>query len=109
MAGSLVGASDSSGRGLALQVRWTDRHGAKERLHAALVENETLVAELRHALQNVKTLSGPLPVCAWCHKIRNDPGYWQRIETYISHHSAATFTHGMCPECFDKHTSADET
>jgi|SRR5690349_20179997 len=83
----------------------TERREARDRLQAALAENETLVAELRDALQNVKTLSGLLPVCAWCHKIRNDSGYWQKLETYVAQHSDATFTHGMCPECFDRHST----
>lgn len=83
----------------------TERCEARDRLRTALLENEKLVAELRDALQNVKTLSGLLPVCAWCHKIRNDSGYWQKLETYVAQHSDATFTHGMCPECFDKHST----
>ncbi len=76
------------------------RHG--ERLQSALSENERLVAELREALQNVKTLSGLLPICAWCHRIRDDAGYWQRIESYLSQHTEAQFSHGMCPECAHK-------
>jgi hypothetical protein len=74
------------------------RHG--EALEAALSENERLVAELREALQNVKTLSGLLPICAWCHKVRDDAGYWQRIETYLSDHTEASISHGMCPDCY---------
>jgi len=76
------------------------RHG--EHLQAALSENERLVAELRVALQNVKTLSGLLPICAWCHRIRDDAGYWQRLETYLSQTTEARFSHGMCPECARK-------
>ena len=80
----------------------TERHAAQEQLRAALGENEKLVGELREALQNVKTLAGLLPLCAWCRKVRNDVGYWQQIENYVSHHTDARFTHGMCPECFAK-------
>ena len=47
----------------------------------------------------VKTLSGLLPICAWCKKIRDDRGYWNQIESYIQLHSEAEFTHGICPEC----------
>ena len=47
----------------------------------------------------VKTLSGLLPICAWCKKIRDDSGYWNQIEAYIQSHSEAEFTHGICPEC----------
>jgi hypothetical protein len=62
-------------------------------------ERETLISELREALARVKTLSGLLPICAGCKKIRDDAGYWNRIEDYICKHSGAEFTHGLCPEC----------
>ena len=65
--------------------------------------NERLIGELREALGNVKTLKGLLPVCAWCHRIRNDAGYWEQLEAYVAAHSEAAFSHGMCPECFTKH------
>ncbi len=65
-------------------------------------ERERMVKELTEALAKVKTLSGLLPVCAWCKNIRNDEGYWQRIETYLSERSYANFTHGMCPDCMAK-------
>jgi hypothetical protein len=58
--------------------------------------------QLSEALANVKTLSGLLPICANCKKIRDDQGYWQQIETYIRDRSAATFTHGICPTCAEK-------
>jgi phosphoserine phosphatase RsbU/P len=60
------------------------------------------VAELGEALAQVKRLHGLLPICAYCKKIRNDANYWQQIEGYISEHSEATFTHGICPECYEK-------
>jgi hypothetical protein len=69
----------------------------------ALRRNEQLVGELRDALASVKTLSGLLPVCAWCRRVRDDKGYWEQIEGYISSHSDATFSHGMCPDCFRRH------
>ncbi|MBF0558251.1 MAG: hypothetical protein HQL08_05680 [Nitrospirae bacterium] len=62
-------------------------------------EKEKLINELRSALENVKQLSGLLPMCAACKKIRNDKGYWEQIEFYIREHSEAQFTHGICPEC----------
>jgi len=65
----------------------------------ALQERERLISELREALAKVKTLSGMLPICAWCKKIRDDHGYWKQIEVYIEQHSEAEFTHGVCPEC----------
>ena len=58
-----------------------------------------LVSELQNALANVRTLSGLLPVCAWCKQIRSDKGYWTTLETYISDHSEASVTHGICPQC----------
>jgi len=66
------------------------------------VERERLVAELREALKNVKTLSGLLPICASCKKIRDDKGYWNRIETFLREHSQAEFSHGICPDCAKK-------
>ena len=66
-------------------------------------ERVRLSAELRQALSEVKALSGLLPICAWCKKIRDDRGYWTRIETYFETHSDVQFTHGICPECTGKH------
>jgi len=65
-------------------------------------EREKLVQELREALANIKTLKGMLPICANCKKIRDDRGYWNKIEIYIRDHSEAQFTHGICPECMEK-------
>lgn len=62
-------------------------------------QREALVGELRHALSQVKTLHGLLPVCAWCRKVRGDDGYWQQLEEYIVEHSEASVTHGICPDC----------
>jgi hypothetical protein len=58
--------------------------------------------DLENALAEVKTLSGLLPICASCQKIRNDKGYWDRIETYIQAHTEATFSHSLCPDCARK-------
>lgn len=57
---------------------------------------------LQRALAEVKQLSGFLPICASCKKIRDDKGYWNQIESYISQHSEAEFSHGICPECAKK-------
>ncbi len=59
-------------------------------------------AELELALEQVKTLHGFLPICSSCKKVRNDSGYWQQIEAYVSAHSEAEFTHSMCPDCVKK-------
>jgi sigma-B regulation protein RsbU (phosphoserine phosphatase) len=60
------------------------------------------VAELEQALGRVRRLSGLLPICSYCKSIRGDQNYWQAVETYLVEHSDATFTHGICPPCFDK-------
>jgi PAS domain S-box-containing protein len=65
-------------------------------------EREKLLAELQEALLKVKTLSGMLPICSSCKKIRDDTGYWNQIESYIRDHSEAEFSHGLCPECMKK-------
>lgn len=62
-------------------------------------DREKLVHELQDALKNLKTLSGLLPICAECKKIRDDDGYWNQIETYISEHADVDFSHGICPDC----------
>ncbi len=56
--------------------------------------------QLRRARSEVKTLSGLLPICMQCHKIRNDQGYWDRLERFIAERSEARFTHGLCPDCY---------
>ena len=58
------------------------------------------IHELRAALQQVKQLEGLLPICSYCKKIRGDDNYWQRLESYISKHTNAQFSHGICPECY---------
>jgi hypothetical protein len=65
-------------------------------------EREKLIAELQEAVNNIKTLSGMLPICASCKKIRDDKGYWTQIEAYVSEHSEAEFSHGICPDCAKK-------
>ena len=65
-------------------------------------ERLQLIQELTEALARVKTLSGLLPICASCKKIRDDKGYWQQVETYISQRSEADFTHGICPDCVER-------
>jgi sigma-B regulation protein RsbU (phosphoserine phosphatase) len=62
------------------------------------------VAVLQDAIANVKQLKGLLPMCSYCKSIRNDGDYWQQLETYISDHSEAEFSHGICPNCFERAT-----
>jgi PAS domain S-box-containing protein len=73
----------------------TERKRAEE-------ERERLIVELREALSKVKLLSGFIPICASCKKIRNDKGYWEQMELYIRDHSEAEFSHSICPECAEK-------
>lgn len=57
------------------------------------------IQKLNQALEQIKTLKGILPICSFCKKIRNDKGYWDQLEAYISHHTDAEFSHSICPEC----------
>ena len=75
---------------------------ASER-RAAEEEQKRLIQELQDALADIKTLSGLLPICSGCKKIRDDDGYWNQIESYICQHSEAKFSHGFCPECLKKY------
>ena len=74
----------------------TERKKAEE-------ERKKVILQLQDALEKVKTLSGLLPICSYCKKIRDDKGYWRKIETYIEAHSEAEFSHTMCQECAGKH------
>ncbi|MDP2886585.1 MAG: PAS domain S-box protein [Ignavibacteria bacterium] len=62
-------------------------------------ERESLINELKTALENVRTLGGLVPICAHCKKIRDDKGYWNQLEKYILEHTDAKLTHGICPDC----------
>ena len=69
-----------------------------------MLEVRLLYAELQKALEQVKLLSGLLPICMWCKKIRDDQGYWNAIEHYLGQHSEAEFSHGICPDCKRKYS-----
>jgi PAS domain S-box-containing protein len=73
----------------------TERKRAEE-------ERERLIAELKEALANIKTLKGLIPICASCKKIRTDEGFWQQVDVYIRDHSEVEFSHGLCPDCLKK-------
>jgi hypothetical protein len=62
-----------------------------------------LITELTKALSEVKTLAGLLPICASCKRNRDDKGYWQQVETYISNRSEVIFSHGVCPQCAEEY------
>jgi hypothetical protein len=66
-------------------------------------EREQLITDLRLALGEVKKLSGLLPICSHCKKIRDDQGYWKQLESYIEEHSEAAFSHGICHECLRRY------
>lgn len=59
------------------------------------------VSELETSLAKVKQLSGLLPICCYCKSIRNDQNYWERVEVFVTEHSNAKFTHGICPSCYE--------
>jgi DNA-binding response OmpR family regulator len=59
------------------------------------------VRELEEAMSRVKLLQGLLPICAYCKRVRNDENYWQQVESYVSDHSEARFSHGICPSCYE--------
>jgi len=77
-----------------------DRHFQARR--RAEIERERLISELRTAMANVKTLTGLIPICASCKKVRTDEGYWTKLETFLEQHSQAEFSHGLCVECMRK-------
>jgi hypothetical protein len=76
---------------------------ASKRVEVALQQKAAVLdknnKELQSALARIRTLSEMLPICSYCKKIRDDKGYWEGVETYISEHTNTVFTHGMCPEC----------
>jgi phosphoserine phosphatase RsbU/P len=69
-------------------------------LQKALMER---FQELEDALKRVKQLQGLLPICSYCKKIRNDRNYWEQVDAYITSHSEAQFSHGVCPDCYEMH------
>ncbi len=72
-----------------------DRRQREQELHVA-------IKSLQEALSEIRTLQGFIPICSYCHSIRNDEGAWSRLEEYISKHTNAIFSHGVCPPCLKK-------
>ena len=66
-------------------------------------ERERLIADLKKALKEIKTLRGIVPICAYCKKVRDDEGFWSQVEVYVSKHSEADFSHSYCPDCVKEH------
>lgn len=77
------------------------RHGDLMKLRRLVEELEKQRNELQKALEENKALRGIIPICSYCKKMRDDDGYWQQVEAYLSNLSDVSFTHGMCPECFE--------
>jgi hypothetical protein len=80
-------------------------YGVSRNITGRKMAEEALIREkekLQEAISKIKQLSGLLPICASCKKIRDDKGYWNQIESYIRKHSEAEFSHGICPECAKK-------
>ncbi len=92
---------DGRGRPYALRGTARDITSRRESEHA----RQRMIGDLQAALLEVRTLSGLLPICAWCRRIRDDQGYWKQLEDFIRQNSDADFTHGVCPECADKITA----
>ncbi len=65
------------------------------------------IKELQGSLDQVKRLQGLLPICCYCKKIRRDSDYWEQVDKYISEHSEAEFSHGICPECYKKYVEPE--
>ncbi len=82
-----------------------DELRARLQVGVRMVELQNLLAnrvrELEEAMARVKQLSGLLPICSYCKKVRDDRNYWQQVEAYIGRHSEAQFSHGICPDCYE--------
>jgi DNA-binding NtrC family response regulator len=88
---------------LVLSIERELREAAGRRERRRMEEERTnLIQELTDALAKIKTLNGLLPICASCKNIRDDQGYWQKVESFIEAHTQAEFTHGICPDCRQK-------
>jgi len=85
----------------------TEKKSNEEELEKHRKHLEDLVrertADLKKALDNIKTLRGIVPICSHCKKIRDDKGYWNQVEVYVQKHSEADFSHSICPECAREH------
>ena len=81
----------------------TDRRKAEVGLKERAAELGKANRDLQEALDNIKTLQGLVPICSHCKSIRNDKGFWEKLESYVSQHSGAEFSHGICPSCLERH------
>jgi DNA-binding response OmpR family regulator len=90
---------------------WKEGLRARLQVGMRIVELQSSLAgrihELESALRKVRQLQGLLPICCYCKKIRNDQNYWQQVDAYVSQHSEARFSHGICPDCYEKIVKPD--
>jgi hypothetical protein len=87
--------------------RWREQVKEQAELQRLMAEKEEVIVALQDALQKIRILKGYLPICSHCKKIRDDEGHWQQLEKYISDHSEAQFSHGVCPICMRKYYGDD--
>jgi hypothetical protein len=78
----------------------------EQMVHIRTSELDKTNSELSHSIAQIKKLSGMIPICCYCKQIRNDKESWQQLESYISEHSEAVFSHGICPECLKREITA---
>ncbi|MBF0288268.1 MAG: PAS domain S-box protein [SAR324 cluster bacterium] len=73
-----------------------------DRRKTAEEEKDRVIKKLQRALKKIEKLQGLIPMCAWCKNIRDDQGYWHQVEAYIAEYAGGSFSHGICPECYEK-------
>ena len=78
------------------------------RLIRAERKNDTYISELKQAIEKIKVLSGIIPICMHCKQIRDDKGYWNRMEEFIENHSEVQFSHSLCEACLEKYYPEEE-
>lgn len=83
--------------------------GLEKEVARRTAELEDMIQELQKALSEIMTLRGIVPICSYCKKVRDDKGYWNQVEKYVSDHTEAKFSHGLCPACFEKEMKEIET
>jgi hypothetical protein len=90
--------------GILLERKRTQLVRTNESLEKEIKEREKLINKLQKADSKIKTLGGIIPICMYCKEIRDDNGYWNRLEQFIGEYSTAEFSHGICPKCMkEKH------
>lgn len=87
--------------GIGWGYRRVAHHAAQQRY--AEEQREAVIGDLQQALDEIKTLSGIIPICSHCKSIRDDKGYWQRVEDFVHKNAGAKFSHGLCPECLQRY------